>query len=158
MALLDVDYVKRKMSTSTFVSIYDDANAADGTYDEDAVTANIEDAEAEIYSWVKRNYPDLTIPVTADPPPVTLRLAAYNFFYVFSRDRKPEYWSKAQENERESRLKAAIALAERYAKAQQILFDTGAAPPSNVGGTVRSGDPLDIDPRPKVFADGTGDY
>jgi hypothetical protein len=158
LALLDVDYIKRKMSTSTFLSIFDDANAADGSFDEDAVDDNIADAEAAVYSWVARNYPNLTIPVTADPPPTTLRLAAFGFFYVFARDRKPEYWSKSQENERKDRLKAAYDLVENYAKATQILFDTGGAPPANVGGVVRSGDPDDIDPKPKFFADGTGDF
>ena len=158
MALLDVTYIKQKMSTATFLSIFDDANLGDGTFDTAAVTANIADAEAEVYSWVKRNYPDLEIPVTADPPPVTLRLAAFGFFYVFARDRKPEYWTKAQESERQLRLKAATELCERYAKAEQILYDSGGSPPANVGGVVRSGNPDFPDPPDKVFADGTGDF
>lgn len=157
MALLDVDYIKQKMSTSTFLSIFDDKNLGDGSFDEDAVNVNIADAEAEVYSWVKRNYPSLPVPVTASPPPVTLRLAAFGFFYVFARDRKSEYWGKAQETERMDRLKAAYALVERYAKSEQILYDTN-ADPSNDGGQSGRTDPDESDLAPRYFVDGTSDF
>ena len=158
MALLDVEYIKAKMSTSTFLSIFDDANVGDGSYDELGVEVNIADAEAEVYSWVKRNYPSLPLPVSADPPPVTLRLAAFGFFYVFARDRKPEYWGKTQETERMDRLKAAYALVERYAKNEQVLYDTGQTP-SNTGGQVGTQtDPNFPETPEKFFVDGTSDF
>lgn len=156
-ALLDEDYLEARMSPSTLTSIFDDAN--DGTRNTDAIDVCIEDAEAEVYSWVSRNYPNLTIPVAAADPPPTLRLAAFGFFYVFARDRKPEYWSKAQETERKDRLKAAYELVERYAKAEQILYDTDGAPPANVGGVVSQAAVDPNDPcRRRFFADGTGDF
>jgi hypothetical protein len=93
----------------------------------------------------------------SDPAPESLRSAVLEFAIVYCRDRKPEYWSKAQEREREQRIKGAFELAERYAKAEQILYDSGQTP-SNVGGFVGSGNPDFPEPALKVFGDGTGDF
>lgn len=137
------------------LTIYDSAN--DGQFDATAFAAVVTRAETEIYSYLARNYPNLTFPITADPPPAAIKNAVLEFTIVFSRDRKPEYWSSSQNRERKDRMEAAYEMAERYAKAQQIVYDAGAAP-ANVGGVVRSGDPDDTPPKPKFFSDGTGDF
>jgi len=152
IALVDL---QNAMSPATVMAIFDDAN--DGIIVSSAVEAVITRAEAQVYSFISRNYPDLTIPVTASPAPEALRSAVLEFAIVYCRDRKPEYWSKSQEREREQRIKGAFELAERYAKAEQILYDSGQTP-ANVGGFVGSGDPLLPEPKLKFFADDMGDF
>jgi hypothetical protein len=153
MAVIALIDLQNAMSASTVLSIFEDG--ANGTINTASVAHVIKRAETEVYSFIKRNYPDVTVPVTADPPPAGIYNAVLEFAIVFSRDRKPEYWTSAQRGERNDRIKAAYEMAERYAKAEQIIYDAGSAP-KNVGGLVASGDPDDPEPKSKVFTDGTG--
>lgn len=132
------------MSPATVVAIFDDAGAATGDVNEAAVRAVLVRAETQVYSYIARNYPALTLPTTDDPAPESLRAIALEFAIVYSRDRKPEYWAKAQEGERQARIKGAFEMAERYASARQIAFDTVQKKPSNVGGIVYSAGPRTI--------------
>lgn len=154
MAYNDQTDLENAMSPATVMAIFDDA--ADGVVNAVALEAVLTRADAQINSFIARNYPDLTLPLTS--PPETLKSAALEFAIVYARDRKPEYWSKSQEGERQARIKGAFEMAERYAKAEQKLFDSTEPKPANVGGYVSSGNPTDQTPKPKLFADGTGDF
>jgi hypothetical protein len=151
LAVINQADLENAMSTATVETIFEDS--ANGIVNTAALAAVIQRAESTFYSYIARNYPDLTMPVSGTPPE-SLKWSVLEFAIVFARDRKPEYWSESQGRERHDRIKAAHEMADRFAKAEQMLYDSAAAPPANVGGSVRSGDPLDIEPRPKFFGDG----
>lgn len=143
------------MSVATVVAIFDDTGAADGTINEAALIAVANRSDQEVNSYFATNYTQLTFPV--DPVPDTIKFASLEFGIVFSRDRKPEYWAKAQERERELRMKEARAKMDRYAAGKQFLYDSPEKRPKNVGGITYDNGPRTI----TDSADGTnnnGDF
>jgi len=135
MAYWDQTDLENALSPATVLAIYDDT--ASGVVSTDALTAVIKRSDAEVNSYMAINYPKLVLPLADAPTPDTLKFASLEFGIVYSRDRKPEYWKNAQDKERENRLAEARKKMDRFAVAQQVLFDVPAQPrPSNVGGIV----------------------
>jgi hypothetical protein len=132
------------MSIATVRTLFEDE--ANGEVNSGSVTAVLRRANAQINSFIARNYPSLVLPDGAEGAtvPETLKAAELEFAIVYSYDRKIEYWSGRQENERRERIKAAFEMAERYARAEQVAFDSPAAKPSNVGGIVYSSGPRTV--------------
>jgi hypothetical protein len=156
VAVIGQSDLEDALSVSTVRSIFDDAN--NNTVSATAVAAVIRRAESQVYSYLATNYPDLQIPYTASPAPEVLKSAVLEFAIVYARDRKPEYWAN-NSRERKERLDGAFEMADRFAKARQVLYGGGVSTtPSNVGGTVLSDDGTEADSTPKFFVDGTGDF
>jgi hypothetical protein len=155
LATLTQTDLENALSPSTVRAIFDDTGT--NTVNTTAVAAVITRAESQVYSYLKTTYPDLPIPYAASPAPEVLKSAVLEFAIVYTRDRKPEYWPD-NSRERSERLKAAFDMADRFAKARQVIYDVGGVQPANVGGVVRSGITDDTEPPVKFFGDGTGDY
>jgi len=131
-----------QLSPATVLAIFDDNN--NGTVSGTGLAAVQQRSDQEVDSYLATNYPKLTFPVT--PVPVQLKWASLEFGIVFARDRKSEYWAKAEDNERQARLKEARAKMDRFAQGQQYLLATNEPKPSTVGGIV-------VDDGRRVIAD-----
>lgn len=136
MAYNDQSDLEDRMGADTIMAIYE--TGGNGEVNTKALNSVLNAAFAEVNSFFVRNYPKL-LPVAADTDgtfPQTLKNAEFAFFYVFSRDRKSEYWNNSRDNERRDRIKEAYAMLERYAEGKQQLYDTPEPKPDTVGGVV----------------------
>jgi hypothetical protein len=59
VAVIALADLQNAMSPATVLAIFDDAN--DGLISQSAVDAVITRAESQIYSFIRRNYPGLTV-------------------------------------------------------------------------------------------------
>lgn len=143
--------LENRISAATVRELFDDN--LDGTADAVPVQDVIDQAEAEVNSYLSRAYPDLTLPVVQSPMPKVLVTASLMFAVPFSFLRHPEYVRTFGENPRgQSMLDQAHAFMERLCSGKQFLFGvTAESKPSTVGGTF-------TDPGPRIWQDANGVY
>lgn len=144
MPLLDEPYITVRMSRGTLTSIFE--SDADGVIDSNAVAEIANDAELEVLSWLRTLYPTITFPLTTADHQV-LRGVAFEFFYVYARDRKPEYWSEKQDGDRAKRLEAAVDRIKRFAEGSQRLVEVD----STVEPALDPGGPYAVSERRRGF-------
>jgi Protein of unknown function (DUF1320) len=134
MGYWDQTDLENALSPATVIAIFDDTDT--GVVNEVALAAIVARSDTEVNTYIATNYPDLVLPLAASPTPNSLKFCSLEFGIVFARDRKPEYWSKAQEGERDKRLASVRAKMVRILEAEQQLYDTASPKPYTTGGIV----------------------
>lgn len=120
--------LENRLTAATVAAIFTEPS---GTFNESALTAILEDAEAEVDSYLVGQYPK-PLPNDADR---LLKKVALDFAVVFAFQRHPEYprmYGDGRGND--DRLAQAHAAMARVVEATQRLPDTSAKP-ANVGGS-----------------------
>jgi hypothetical protein len=141
--------LENALGPATVLAIYDDTDT--GVVNEVALAGVIARSDTEVDTYIAKTYPTLTLPLTADPTPNSFKFCSLEFGIIFSRDRKPEYWSKAQAGERDKRLTDIRAKMLRILQADQQLYDASSPTPFTTS-TVT----LDTTPRTIIHSsDGT---
>ena len=129
--------LENALSAETVLRLYDDGT---GNVDDDALSFQIDCAEAEVDSWLLSNYKE-PLPIATDR---LVKRAAVLFLIHLSFDRHPEYVRTFGEDKRhEGAYERATALMQRISDALQRLPDVP-EPPANAGGVVYSQGPRTI--------------
>ena len=146
--------LENALSPATVFELFGDAN--NGTLNETAIEAVIEDAEAEVESFLI-GFVKLPLSATYD---ALIKRACKDFAMSFSFERHPEYVKCFGEEKRAERWKRAVDRMVRIRTAAQRLPDNEAeaGPPANVGGKVGAiGQCTRPDPPRRVFGN-SGDW
>lgn len=144
--------LENALGKNTVAAVFDDTGS--GLVSTSAVAACLAYASAEVDAFLAGPY-DVVLPLVN--PPDVVKFAAVDFACAYASRRRPDLMRAMNEKSWTDFRDAAVAKMTLYAKAVERLPRTTAIP-SNVGGTVRSGDPLNPVPPPKTFANGTGDF
>jgi hypothetical protein len=130
--------VENRLSASSVGYIFTDQGS--NTLNVDALNACIDDAEAEVESWLLG---DIDTTSTAfNRADRLIRRCAIDFFCVFAYERRPEYEKTFGEEPRTGgRWKRAQERMERIQASLQKLPDQPSVKPVNSGGIIRDGGP-----------------
>ena len=149
---------ENRFTSALIVSVFDDdATGVLSTGEEGALSALILDAENIVEESIHKTYGDdgltwLRAQTTSAPRSVKRRILDVLWMYIVQRH--PEF-VRVDLVKGWERVNADLA-ALRLREVSLAVIGTAIEPADNEGGYVRSGDPDDTEPKPKVFLDGTG--
>lgn len=131
---IDQDTLTSALTPKVMLALFDDGNL--GTPDAAAVQLVLDDAEAEVQSYLVGDYPN-PLPVSAASDAL-LRRCALDFAICLSFERHPEYVrSIGEEQRKETRWDRACKRMARIQSAIQIPPTLSqAVQPANIGGIV----------------------
>jgi phage gp36-like protein len=140
--------LERRLSVEVVKQIFDDENS--GVADADPIEQIILDAESVVNGYLRGTY---TLPITS--PPRVLKTISLDLAHALAHERHPEYVRASGKEQRER----AMGMLRAIRKGEMRLDVEGSPEPgSNHGGAVETGNPYDPIVKPKIFADGTGDF